>query len=172
MTLLCKTNEWVINGNSIFIQVIFTVTFIIVFFFIYVSKMEKEKFKSQMNLIIDNIIKDSGIKDSRMKNVILNCILEQKINKNNQNYIVKNALKYISILFIIMIIISILLLLIGFCIPLINQIKKAIIIVIFTGITEIVFYYVITTNYISINPNKVTCSFYQAVQNWIKVNRK
>jgi len=196
MAQVCKTNEWVSDGISIAIQVTFVFAFLTVFFFVYVTEVEKEEFRTQMNLIVDNIMKDVEDDLPNLINkqahfnkkdavVVINGIvdvLEEKIAIDaksnmldvlNKNHAVKmKAFKSLSTVIIIIVTLAVIILLIGFCIPLINQIKEAIFVVIFVGLTELTFLKVIAANYISADPNKVKRSFSQAVQNWIKVNGK
>ena len=54
----CKVNNWVTDGVTISIQVVFVFAFLTMFFFVYVQELEKMEFVSQTNLIIDDIMKD------------------------------------------------------------------------------------------------------------------
>ena len=54
----CKINNWVTDGVTISIQVVFVFAFLTMFFFVYVQELEKMEFVSQTNLIIDDIMKD------------------------------------------------------------------------------------------------------------------
>ena len=52
----CINNNWVKYIFSILFQVILIFTFLTIFFFVYVVKVEKEQFKGQINLIVDDIL--------------------------------------------------------------------------------------------------------------------
>lgn len=192
----CKNNNWITNIVAIAIQVTFVFAFLTVFFFVYVQHVEKNEFVSQMNLIVDNItkdfekdipdiIKEQSVDDKNDITIIINGIidtLEEKIAIDAKNIIndtlEKNhqvklkALKSLTFVISIVVIIIIILFLLGFCIPIQYQIKEAMLVVIFVGLTELIFLTIITQKYISASPNKVKKSFAQSIQNWINNNHK
>ena len=191
----CKTNNWVTEGIFGGIQVTFIFAFLTVFFFVYVSEVEKEEFQKQLNLVVDNIMKDIeddlpnilkkqdilGAKDAV---VIINGVLdtlEEKIAMDakssvqeilKQNYGVKiKALKALSAVILLMVVIVIAVLLLGFCVPLSDQIKESMIVVVFVGITELVFLEVVASHYISANPNKIKRALGQSIQKWVEKHK-
>lgn len=196
MTDVCKTNKWIMGGISIAIQVTFIFAFLTVFFFVYVTEVEKEEFRTQMNLIVDNIMKDVNNDLPSLINkqeylskadaaVVINGIidvLQEKIYIDSkstsatvlkQNHSVKmKAFKYLSAIVTVIVVSAVIILLIGFCVPIIYQIKEAMLVVIFVGLTELTFLQVIAKNFVSADPNKVKRSLGEAIQQWIKVNRK
>lgn len=195
MTTICKTNHWVTHGIGIAIQVTFIFAFLTIFFFAYVQEVEKEEFKGQLNLIVDSLMEDIKTDLPKLINkqqlsqedmlVITNGIidvLQEKIsvdatgtvkNVADMNRKVKmKALKSLVTVIVCVIVIAIIILLFGFCIDVTYQIKEAMLVVIFVGLTELVFLQVIAKNYISASPNKVKRDIGAEVQNWIKKNHK
>ena len=194
----CKTNNWITNGSAISIQIMFVFAFLTVFFFVFVQKVEKEEFVSQMNIIVDDIMEDIGqefsnlVKEKSIFNtdnedslIIISGIIDlvqDKISleaKNDIEYVLENnhqvklkAFKSLMSFITIIVVLITILFLFGFCIPIQYQIKEAMLIVIFVGLTELAFLKVITQNYISASPNKVKRSFAQAIQTWINNNHK
>jgi hypothetical protein len=192
----CKVNNWVTDGISIAIQVTFVFAFLTVFFFVYVQEVEKKEFVAQMNLIVDDLMKDVKKDIPNLVNkqtqiseeqaiVLINGIidvLQEKIAIDSkstvkdillQNQAVKKkAFNSLTTVISILIIMSVFILLIGFCVPIQYQIKEAMLVVIFVGLTELTFLEVIAKKYISANPNKVKRELGIAIQNWIKVNNK
>ena len=51
-------NLIVSNTISVVVQVTFVFTFLVIFYFLYVIKVEQDDFKEQINLIVDNLILD------------------------------------------------------------------------------------------------------------------
>lgn len=196
MSRECKINKWITDGISISIQIAFTFAFLTVFFFIYVQKVEKDEFQSQMNMIVDNIMKDmennistliskQDLLSEEESMILINGVidtLQEKIamdSKNTvqdileQNHAVKiKAFKSLMSVITLIIIVFLIIILIGFCIPINSQIKEAMIVVIFVGFTELIFLEVIAKHYISASPNKVKRSLVQSIQKWIKNNGK
>jgi hypothetical protein len=186
----CKINEWPKDVIGMSIQIAFVFTFLTMFFFLYVQQVEKMEFISQMNLIVDTLMKDVEDNITPIKNnddflVVLNGVidvLEKNIIKDSKSS-VKNveelnigvkttAYKSLISFILVIVVIATCVLLLGFCIPLQYQLKKAIIIVIAVGITELVFLQIIAKNYISADPNKVKRELSDAIRKWIKTNKK
>lgn len=192
----CKTNKWITEGISIAIQVTFIFAFLTVFFFAYVQEIERKEFQTQLNIVVDSIIdeieddlpniitKDSTITPENAVVLISGIIdlinekiaLESKDSVNSiakQNYEVKQK-AFNSLLNVIITVVtaSFLVLLAGFCVQLTDQIKEAMLIVIFVGLTEFTFLQVVAKNYISADPNKIKRILTGAIQDWIKKNKK
>jgi hypothetical protein len=180
---------------AIAMQVSFIFAFLTVFFFLYVQKVEKEEFKKQIDIIVDNLsndisaqipnlIKNKGVDiDSNDSAIIINGIIDviqEKMSKTptkssvvEQNHHVKlTALRSLSAVFALVIGVSLLIILLGFCIPVSDQVKESMLIVIFVGITELTFLQLIAKNYISASPNRIKRELASAIQNWIKNNKK
>ena len=193
---MCKVNKWVINGVQMAIQITFVFAFLTVFFFVYVQEVEKSEFVSQMNLIVDNIMKDIEIDIPELINkqnqiskedalVIISGVidtLQEKIQmdatKNIHDIIIKNhavkmkAFGSLMTVIAVVVIIAIITIISGFCIPIQYQMKEAMLIVVFVGMTELVFLELIAKRYISADPNKVKRELGISIQNWIKTNNK
>jgi hypothetical protein len=196
MTTICKSNQWVTHGIGIAIQVTFIFAFLTIFFFAYVQEVEKEEFKGQLNLIVDSLMKDittdlpelinnqqqlnqedilvitNGIIDILQEKISMESISTVKDVEDTNRKVKMRALKSLSVFIVCVIIIAITTLLFGFCIDITYQIKEAMLVVLFVGLTELVFLQVIAKNYISASPNKVKRGIAAEVQNWIKKNHK
>jgi hypothetical protein len=197
MVKTCKNNEKVIDIFSILFQVVFIFTFLTIFFFVYVVKVEKDDFRSQINLIVDNILNEDVVKDNLNKLIlpedssfkekfetILYGILDTAKDKSvidnrkaiqdvlDKNSKTKNkAIKYLSITLSIVIILTIIVIIIGYCLPVKNQIKEALWVVLFVGLTELTFLTLIAKNYISADPNKVKRILSKSIMEWIDKNK-
>jgi hypothetical protein len=191
----CTKNVWPKDIVSLAIQVTFVYTFLTVFFFVYVQKVEEEEFVSQMNLIMDTLINDvksdvpniinssSPINEEDIVVLVDGIIglLESKIaidatgstkqvyeqNQNVKKIAFKSLIKFIAVV----VVFASIILLLGYCVPIKYQLKKALTVVIFVGLTELMFLQVIAKNYITADPNKVKRDLSTAVQNWIKKNK-
>ena len=153
------------------------------------------EFVSQTNLIIDDIMKDFEEKIPILINkqsligkenvlIIINGlidVLQEKMSNDSvstvkdileKNHAVKlKALKSLMSVIIILVVASTVLLLIGFCLPIQYQIKEAMLIIIFVGLTEFIFLQVIAKQFISADPNKIRREIGKEVNNWIKRNK-
>lgn len=189
----CKNNTYVKNTFDIIFQVTLIAIFLTVFFFTYVSNVEKEEFQKQLDLIVDDLLSDQDIRSIIPQNlsqtqkdnlaIVISGSLEaaktkSTINEQNAiNDVIKNNSKvksstYKKILYvlIIIVILCIIVLLLGYCLPLMYQIKEAIIVVFFVALTELVFLEIVAKNYISANPNKIKAEVAQAIKEWLKDN--
>ena len=191
----CKINDWLNDVIGMSIQIAFVFAFLTIFFFLYVQKVEKMEFVSQLNLIVDTLMKDieyiiipinddflvvlnsiinilNGVIDVLEKNIIEDSKSSVK-NIERLNIGVKTtAYKSLISFILIIVIIATCVLLLGFCIPLQCQLKKAMIIVIAVGITEFAFLEIIAKNYISTDPNKIKRELADSIRKWIKTNKK
>ena len=52
----CKINDWLKDVIGMSIQIAFVFAFLTIFFFLYVQKVEKMEFVSQLNLIVDTLM--------------------------------------------------------------------------------------------------------------------
>ena len=193
MPTTCKVNNWVIDGVSIAIQVTFIFAFLTVFFFAYVQEVEKTEFQSQLNLIVDSLAHDikenSPTIESQLspENTVVLIhgiigVLQEKIviggkgtvqDVLKQNRSVKmKALKSLVVVIAVVVGVAIIILLSGYCVPIHYQIKEAMLVVVFVGLTELIFLEMIAKHFVSASPNKVKRSLAQAVQNWIKEHHK
>jgi len=189
----CKNNPYVKNTFDIIFQVTLIAIFLTVFFFTYVSNVEKEEFQKQLDLIVDDLLSDQDIRNIIPQNlsqtqkdnlaIVISGSLEaaktkSTINEQNAiNDVINNnskvklaTYKKIFYVLIIIIILCIIVLLLGYCLPLIYQIKEATIVVFFVALTELMFLEIIAKNYISANPNKIKAEVAQAIKEWLKDN--
>lgn len=192
----CKINNSLItNSVAIAIQVSFIFSFLSTFFFFYVTKIEKEEFKTQINIIVDNIIDDIFYKSkyinpidnsinkkdlSLVINEIIN-IMEEKITIQSKGpvqdvaisnaTVKKKAFHSVTTLLLIIITITFLLIIIGFCIPVKQNIKDSLIAVFFVALTEFSFLTLIASKYIAASPNKVKITVGEEIQKWILKNK-
>ena len=54
----CKINDWLKDVIGMSIQIAFVFAFLTIFFFLYVQKVEKMEFVSQLNVIVDTLLND------------------------------------------------------------------------------------------------------------------
>lgn len=189
----CKNNPYVKNTFDIIFQVTLIAIFLTVFFFTYVSNVEKEEFKKQLDLIVDDLLSDQDIRSIIPQNlsqtqkdnlaIVISGSLEAAKTKstinqqnaindviNNNSKVKSSTYKKIFYVLIIIIILCIIVLLLGYCLPVIYQIKEATIVVFFVALTELMFLEIIAKNYISANPNKIKAEVAQAIKEWLKDN--
>ena len=186
MSKKCTQNLLFSNGFSIIFQVIFIFAFLTIFFFAYVVTVEKGEFQTQINLIIDDIVTQDAIKGILPKGVIgltpeNEDIIDTKIslssrdavvNVNNDNAAIRRkAFIVLGVTAGVLVISTIALLMAGFCIQILYEVKEALWVVLFVGITELVFLSVIAKSYISADPNAVKRSIGIAIQKWIATNK-
>ena len=194
MSKKCTQNLLFSNGFSIIFQVIFIFAFLTIFFFAYVVTVEKGEFQTQINLIIDDIVTQDAIKGILPKGVIgltpenediiLSGILDvidtkislssrdAVVNVNNDNAAIRRkAFIVLGVTAGVLVISTIALLMAGFCIQILYEVREALWVVLFVGITELVFLSVIAKSYISADPNAVKRSIGIAIQKWIATNK-
>ena len=189
---LCN-NNLIYNGLTVFIQVIFVFSFLVLFYFLYVIDVEKKDFQEQIDLLVDSLMTDLksqsnniiSVNSKEMSKEDLELLIygiidtfEEKItmntknmiqNVNNNNSSIKNNM--FKILIGIMVVCVILLIFFQ-CYPVYTILKESIITVFFIGLVELVFLTFISGKYISADPNKIKNLLGTSIQNWIKVNKK
>ena len=187
------------NIISILIQIIFIFSFLCIFYFSYVVRVESIEFTKQLNLIVDNLINsikntpdilnNKNLPPNLPPNLPINLdeinviidgsidVLETKITKSSQEAIDaininNNKIKFIVTIIIIILFMIIMILFIVFkCLPFYTISKESIITVIFIGFTEFIFLTYVSSKYISADPNKVKTQLGLAIHNFI-VNNK
>lgn len=193
MPKVCKINNLVSKTLAISIQVGFIFSFLTIFFFVYVQKVEKREFKEQVEFIIDNIFDDvkadlpkviKNSVDDQKELIIINGIIDviedkirlesktnnDKINKENKK-IEKKAFTYLIYTLIFILALIIIFTLMKYCLPIVLQVKEAMVIVIFVAITEFLFLQIIARNYISASPNNIKKEIGKTIKIWIKNNK-
>lgn len=187
----CVYNRTVSIGFTIIFQVVFIFAFLTIFFFNYVVNIEKSEFHTQLNIIIDNILSKDVIQSiiphgvpgtitPQQEAILISGIIDTVIEKgimdgtsasakvlDTNNKIQRKANIALAIVSGSMIIITVGILLIGYCIPIFIEIREALWVVLFVAITEFFFLMVIARNYISADPNYVRRSIGNSVENWI-----
>ena len=195
MNRVCKSNVWIVDGFSLAFQVVFIFAFLTIFFFVYVVKVEKAQFEDQMNYGIDSILtKDiekellgpvqNTIPQEQLVALIAGIIdgVDYKAEKdaesgvksvNIQNASVRStAFKTLGIVVGALILVSVTMLIIGYCLPVRHQTMEALWVVLFVALTEFTFLQVVASRYKSADPNKVKHALGEAVTAWIAKNKK
>lgn len=190
----CTTNAWMVDGFALAFQVVFIFAFLTIFFFVYVVKVEKAEFEEQMTFVVDQILtKDiekkilgpiGSIPKVQLVALVSGLIdgVEFKAAQgsksavksvNDQNDSVRSdAFKTLGIVVGVLIVISVAMLIIGYCLPIRHQVQEALWVVLFVALTEFTFLQVVAKNYRSADPNKVKRTLGAAITRWIKVNKK
>jgi hypothetical protein len=178
--------------NKIFIvilQVILMFVFLTIFFFTYMGIVEKDSFKLQMNIIVDDLFDDIkvrdyvqpgqedtaifilyGLSEVARKNSLKNAKKED-VEINDRNTKIKNkAFICVGIAIGLLVVIISILVFSGHHVPFALHIKESIIVLLFVALTEIIFLNVITKNYWSVDPSQVRYQLGESVKKWIKKN--
>ena len=195
MSRVCNNNAMIIDGFSIAFQIVFVFAFLTIFFFVYVVKVEKDEFEEQMNFVVDNILTENiekellgPINQSNTQSEIVAMVSGlidmvefqegmgsnaaiKNINDNNSS-IRTTAFKTLSIVVGVLILMSVGMLVIGYCLPVHHQTMEALWIVLFVALTELTFLQVVAKNYKSADPNKVKRVLGSAITKWIKEHKK
>lgn len=192
----CKQNILLNDAITVGIQVTLIFTFLTTFFFLYVIKIEKEEFGKQMDIIVDSVMDDlqgnikdminshstlskddmaliiSGLIDVEKEKIAMDTKKSVKnvVEKNKE--IEKKAYSILVTALLAMIIVSTGFIVLGFCIPLANNVKMSAIAVFFVALTELTFLKLISAQYISVDPYSVKRHLGEAVINWINKNKK
>jgi hypothetical protein len=193
----CEINN--LKYTSIFsntlIQITIIFAFLTLFFFSYVSKVENEEFKNQIDFVVDsiykrysqeinNLVNSNGINKNYIKAEIYGLIDldEDKINKtsktenqdikNNNKKILDNALFYVITTAIVCFIVLSLIFIISYNIygcylPIGEFLKEGFILLIFIFIIEFLFLNIIVKNYITSNPNIIKTKITSAIIKYI-----
>lgn len=191
----CKiNNKYITVSYTVLFQVSFIAIFLSIFFFFYVTKVEKDEFQKQIDIIVNNILTDDEVNklipdnltQDKKENlsIIISGVIEsakqksfidekQSINDviNSNNNIQSATYKKIYIVLIVLVVLSFIGILFGYCLPIAKEIYSALWVVFFVGITELVFLEIIAKNYISADPNKVRKALSESINNWLKKNQ-
>jgi hypothetical protein len=184
------------DGFGLLFQVIFAFTFLTIFFFTYVVVVEQKQFEEQINFVVDTLLPKDTIQEilkdisgtDKVDPVIITTIvsglldgLSFKIDKlehpsvvdvvNNNNKIRTSSLTLLSGVLTGLIILTSVLLLLGFCIPVQKQIVSALWVLLFIALCELVFLELIASRYKSADPNKVKNEIGSAIVRWICTNK-
>jgi len=160
--LVTKNINFFVN---VIVHIFILLTIISTFFFLYISKLGKEKFHNEIEKIISNnmnkILRD-GDKEKYIKNLLKNLDLEkgkeifnkpEKWSEIQNNWLVKITGTVIFILILIMIIILFIVYLFGYRIPIESILKENIILFSLIGTVEIGFFFFIARYFIPTKPS-------------------
>jgi hypothetical protein len=187
MTKFSKENPLLNRVFGIFLQVVFIFIFLTIFFFSYVGESEKESFKKQMNIVVDDLAPDFNVRQyvkdgyENFATVVIEGSLElarKKADKDStseddaikqqNNQIKKEAYKWLFICIGILVFIIICIVLSGGTVPFHIHMKDAAIVVFFVAATEFIFLNLITANYWSVDPSEVRRNLGDSIQQWIQ----
>ena len=194
MKRVCNSNTWIIDGFDLVFQVVFVFAFLTIFFFAYVVKVEEGEFEDQMNFVVDEVLTEdiekkllaptSKIPQAQVVATLSGIIdgveyqagqstksaVKSVIQSNNQ--VRANAFKTLGIVAGTLVLVSIVMLAIGYCLPVRHQTTEALWVVFWVAVTELTFLMVVAKNYKSADPNKVKRTLGAAIIKWIKNNKK
>lgn len=175
----------------IFLQVLIIFIFLTIFFFTYVNDTEKDAFKTQINILVDDLALDmdikplvpkenkdivtillSGVLDFSKKNSRKSTEKEDANIKKQNNKIMKKAFIWLFVFIGIMVLIYGALRLSGQCIMFHSHIREALLIVVFIALTEFVFLNMITKQYWSIDISDVRQKLGNTIQDYITKRNK
>ena len=193
MATVCYQNKWITDGFALIFQVIFVFAFLTLFFFYYVATVEKEQFGTQLNLIVDNLmegeVKDAlpglipkdadrlkvaagitGVLDAVAFEASQSVAPDVKNVLDDNSHVRQSAIMTLGQIVSIFIALSIVVIFIGYCIPIKKQVIEAMWVVLFVGLTELVFLRVIAARYTSASPNEVRRNLGKSVETWVNKN--
>lgn len=191
----CSEHNYFSIFSNALIQGVIVFTFLTIFFFSYVTDVEKEEYSKQISMVVDNIyneykkdIEDILPKDDEKRKIAKAGIYgiidtnEEYISKTAQTdrkelddsnqKIIKNSVLSVLFLFIICVSLLIIFAIFGYCIPIKDFVKEGFFILIFIFIVEFLFLNIIAKNYISANPNKVKKEIAQSVIDYVDNRNK
>lgn len=175
-------SPWLNETTKIVMQIFFVVTFLSLFFFLYVVKVEKDVFDKQIGFVVDNLYDDfdksvtliippseQKVYKEYLKNYITHIQISQDdyqdIRDNNQEIV--DSTKKIVITFAFLLFAAVFaIVVLRFCTDLTHHFFENIIVLGGIALTEYLFLNLITKNYISANPNVVKWSVLDAIQQY------
>lgn len=186
----CMSDNPIVNKSFyILLQVLFIFIFLTIFFFTYVHSIEKETFKTQMNIVVDDLALDMNIRplvpkgQEDIATILLSESLDlarknaekssasddQKINDQNR-HIRNKAFLWVGIATSVLLVIALGLYFTGHRVSFQIHIKEALIVVFFVAITELIFLTVITKKYWSVDPSQIRQKLGNDMQDYIKTH--
>lgn len=193
MSGVCNSNVWITDGFALAFQIVFVFAFLTIFFFVYVVKVERSEFEEQMNYVVDNVLTTkiekeilghvSSIPREQLVALVSGLIdgVEfqaarssqagvKSVNERNASVRI-TAFEALAVVVGILVVVSVSMLVIGYCIPVRHQTIEALWVVLFVALTEFTFLQVVAKNYKSADPNKVKRALGGAITKWIKKNK-
>lgn len=170
------------HGIKIFMQVLFVVTFLSLFFFLYVVQIEKEIFKDQIDFVVDNLFGefqstiDIAVPRQLQRQVkaemleYLNTVKTSPetyddIRKQNED-VIDRTKRLVFIFVTIFVACMIAIFLLKFCVDLKLHILENTIALGAVALTEFLFLNLVTKRYIAANPNHVKLYFAQRIHDY------
>jgi hypothetical protein len=195
--MLCeKTKPLISEGYGLIVQITLMFVFLTVFFFAYVTEVERSSFERQMNIVVDNLMSDIDTQipdfvqhnkiDTSQFSVIVNGTIDVEENKlkksttsatnkvNSQNKkVLTTAFIALGVTCGIVTIIGVVIYF-GFkiCLPITRQLTNALIAVAFVALTELIFLTIIASKYNSASPNAVRRQIAKSTQQWVAAHKK
>jgi predicted PurR-regulated permease PerM len=165
---------------KVFMQVFFVVAFLSLFFFLYVVKVEKEIFTSQINIIVDTLFDElqndmSIILPSKLQTILKQEVLDymnsvtidsesyDNIRQQNDNVITTTK----NLVFVFATILGACLFsiyMLRFCVDMSHHLIENILALTAIAITEFLFLNLVSKKYIAANPNHIKLYFAQRVK--------
>jgi hypothetical protein len=153
---------------TILVNIIFTSIFLIIFFFIYGSYLQKKIVEKQVNFIVGSLYNDISVVSPELVPILEEKILvselpevEDNLDNDNRELVIKTSIIGIFVIFLFIVVI--------FCLIKEYNLDIEIILVknlvgfIFVGITYYIFSTYIIANYITIDPNYVKKVFIESL---------
>jgi len=183
--MVCRTTN---VTNRIFIiaaQVGMMFLFLTIFFFVYVTRVERTEFENQIRLAVDDLVRPylkdlSFIKDQNIL-IVLSGILSavdeevkrkataanEDVTQNNAN-VLRKALLMLALCLTIVLVVSLSLMALGFFVPLAQYSVEILITTLIIAVVEFLFFEIVTKNYISIEPNQIRQQVLQEIVSFAK----
>jgi hypothetical protein len=191
----CLQHNYVSTFSNALIQGAIVFAFLTIFFFGYVTSVEKDEYSKQVGMVVDNIYEQYkediekvlpkneesrkltkaaiyGIIDTNEEYLSKSTEGERKELDDSNSKIIKNSVLSVLILLIICVSLLIIFAFFGYCIPLKDFVKEGFFILLFIFIVEFLFLNIIAKNYISANPNTVKKELAQSVINYVNNRNK
>ena len=179
----CKyVSYWLDESLKIIMQVFLVVTFLSLFFFLYVTTAEEEIFVNQINFVVDSMYQDFQSNMSKivppqgqsyLKQEILDIVNTYQPDNDTyasikaQNQTVINQTKQIVLLVgIILFSLIVSLMMLRFCTDLTHQFFENVLVLFFLGMTEFLFLNLVTRNFLAVNPNSIKFYILSTIQKY------
>lgn len=181
----CRINSpFVEYTGTVFAQVFMIFLFLTLFFFLFVVKVEREIFQTQLNMIVDSIVQDWGrivplimpldpTLAEKWRQTLIQSLDDQLQTVDSSrwqsivdanNNIETNA-RNILIIFGVLVGAGLLtLVVLRFCLKSVHHFWENLMIIGVIGITELLFLELVIRRYIAVNPNHVKLYILQTIQ--------
>ena len=177
------------KGWAIIFQVVLIFFFLTLFFFLYVSQVEKIEFKKQMDIIVDDMAQEveldvpkstqsssytivNGILDYQEENIKITSKNTIASIREKNKKIITTAVNALVIVSFVVIAGLLSLFLVGYCFPIKKHFINALIAVVVVGSVELFFLLVIAKNFISANPKQFRQTLGNALIKYVDGRKK